>query len=355
VSLTLSLAAVAGCYLHVPFRHAPSDAARRRFLRAVRRDATRRVAAHVAPGSVHTLLVGGPRPSRLGASGLADVVRMLSPIPGLDALAEATVEVHAADVAPADLPVLADAGCTRLSLRPSSRAQLDAATIALLDAARDTFPAVSVDLRFGGPRPTLAQWRALLDAVVRRDVAHVTLIEECGGPPEHAERGLALAQKRLTAAGFRPYELTHWARPGHESQHIVRQYAYGTIFGLGPGAESFWRGPGADHPVFRTRTAACPDRYALRLARGASPLVHRRRLPRRTRACEYLMLRLRTADGLALQTLHHDYGIDLPRDHGPLLERLQTAGHLVRTNGHLRLTRSGRARADGIISALLPR
>lgn len=345
---------MAGCYLHIPFRHAPSDAARHRFLRAIRHDATRRVAPHAAPDSVRTLLVGGPRPSRLGVRELGDALRRLASIPGTDALAEATAEVHAADVAPADLPALADAGFTRLSLRPATRARLDAPTSALLEAARDVFNTASVDLCFGGPRPTLAQWRALLDAVVSRDVAHVTLIEEPGGPPERAERGFALAQEQLSEAGFRPYELTHWARPGHESRHIVHQYAYGSILGLGPGAGSFWRGPGADLPVFRTRTAACPDRYAARLARGASPLAHRRRLPRRTRACEYLMLRLRTADGLALQTLHHDYGIDLPRDHGPLLERLQTAGHLVRTNGHLRLTRSGRALADGVIAALLP-
>jgi oxygen-independent coproporphyrinogen-3 oxidase len=345
---------VAGLYLNVPFRHVPAPAAARRFVRAVAWDATRRIRPLAAHAPLHTLLVGGPRPSRLGVPVLCTLMAWLGDCLDLRRLTEATLEAAAADLAPSDLPALADAGFTRLSVRPPRRSCLDARTGRLLEAAREILGAASLDLRFGGARPTLRQWRTTLAAVANAPLKHVTLVEESGGPPKHAAQGFALAQERLADAGFRPYELTHWACPGYEARHIADQYAYDTLLGLGPDAESFWRGPTADRPVFRTRTVAPPDRYAARLARGASPLAARRRLPRRDQGAEYLMLRLRTADGLHLPTLHVRFGVDLPRDHGPLLKRLQNAGHLVCEQQHLRLTASGRALADGILAALLP-
>lgn len=350
-----SASSVSALYLNVPFRHAPHAAAVRRFCRAIQRDTQQRIRTLARYDPVQTLLVGGPRPSRLGIAGLHRALDSVREIPGMEAPVEATVEVHAADLTPDDLPALADAGYTRLSIRPLHRTRLSASTVALLAAAREVLASASVDLRFGGPRPTLSQWQTLLDTALAHGVPHVTLVEESGGPAAHASEGFRMAHDRLAAAGYHPYELTHWARrPEHASRHMMHQYAYGSILGIGPGAASLWRGPGADHPVFRTRTLSSLDRYATHLVRGASPLADRRRLSRRTRACEFLMLRLRTADGLHLPTLHRRFGIDLPRDSGPLLQRLSDAGHLTCTNQTLRLTASGRALADGIIIALLP-
>lgn len=352
-----------GVYVHVPFRTPPSRAALGRLLRAVRRDLRQRVRPRIVH-PVRTVLIGGPRPSLLPADGVRSLLTALREQPGLSDVEEVTMEVSPQDASPAYLQVLHAMGVTRVSfqagavetavLRAQGRSFAAADVWRAVETAQATFGTVSVDLHFGGARPTVPQWTDALHAVSDAGLPHLTLIETTGGPPEPTAACFELAQQILADAGYRPYELTHWAQPGHASRHHMHVYAYGAVWGVGPGAESFWRGAGDDHPVFRTRTVRSLSRYAARLVRGASPCAHRTRLTRRDRACEFMMLRLRTATGLSLAALHTQYGLDLPRTQGPLLRRLEAAGHLQCTEGHLRLTASGRALADGILAALLP-
>ena len=354
---------VSSVYVHVPFQTPPSQAALGRFLRAVRRDVRQRVHPRIV-SPVRTVLIGGPRPSVLAPRHVRSLMASLQEVPGSSSVEEVTMEGDPRDTSPPYLQAIHDAGVTRVSLQAGSvhpaviqahGRSFDAADVwRAVATAQDTFGTVSVDLHFGSARPTVPQWRETLQAVCDADVPHLTLVETTGGRPEQTATCFEHAQQILTDAGYCPYELTHWAQPGHASRHHMHVYAYGVVWGVGPGAESFWRGTEADHPVFRTRTVASESRYAARLLRGATPCAHRLRLTRRDRACEFMMLRLRTAEGLSLATLHTVYGLDLPRTHGPLLRRLEAAGHLCHTEGHLRLTASGRALADGILSALLP-
>jgi oxygen-independent coproporphyrinogen-3 oxidase len=71
-------------------------------------------------------------------------------------------------------------------------------------------------------------------------------------------------------------------------------------------------------------------------------------------AREYVLLRLRTTEGIDLDRLAAQYGIDLVDEHGALLDTLQERGLLHRADRSVRLTNQGRLLADAIAQRLLP-
>lgn len=172
---------------------------------------------------------GVPSPACVAAF-LANLERRLRIAPGL----EVTLEVGAR-VAAQRLADYRAAGITRLALRAGA---LDDATEAALRAAT-RFARTSIDLAFARPGQTLAHWQAELDRAVQLGTGHVSIEEHDaahGTDPDIAAAFYDLAQGRLTGAGRPPYEIAHFARPGHEARHLLHGARGGDYLGIGPGA-----------------------------------------------------------------------------------------------------------------------
>jgi oxygen-independent coproporphyrinogen-3 oxidase len=154
---------------------------------------------------------------------------------------------------------------------------------------------------------------------------------------------------------YAPYEMTHFARPGHQSGHLRDTYAHGSYIGVGPSAESFWwPGQSPDRSARRWANVSDLDRYVELLGQRYPPTAYRQTVDWSTLAREYVFLRLRTASGLDLNVLRDRYGVDLRERHGPLLDRLADAGLIAPVeNGRVQLTPSGFLVADGITERLL--
>ncbi len=139
-------------------------------------------------------------------------------------------------------------------------------------AARDagTF-SISLDLLYDIPGATLATWAATLDAALTFEPDHVSLyaltlddpdaegltgpagdhLRMTGGARRWRERArrsqdddraaemYELADRRLGAAGYRWYEISNWARPGHESRHNQVYWHRAPFEAVGPGAHAF--------------------------------------------------------------------------------------------------------------------
>jgi len=164
------------------------------------------------------------------------------------------------------------------------------------------------------------------------------------------------AMRILESEGYEPYELTHFAKPGHPSHHLRDTYAHGSYIGVGPSAESFWWPNRTLHHEARRWTNVHDTlRYAQLLDHCYQPIMYRQTQSLTMLAREYIFLRLRTADGLDLRDLNAHYGEDLRADHSALLVKLVETGlvHPIERET-LRLTPSGRLVADAIIERLLP-
>jgi coproporphyrinogen III oxidase-like Fe-S oxidoreductase len=209
-----------------------------------------------------------------------------------------TLEANPGTVTRASLEGYRAAGVTRLSLgwqsthdhllellgRTHDAAASRASAIAVREAG---FTEMSIDLIFAVPGQTMADLEVDLDAVLAMSPEHVSLygLTYHEGTPFHRarERGaitpvddqteaamFTRIAERLTAAGYRHYEVSNFAKAGHEAVHNS-SYWHGTPYlGLGPGAHSFQR-DGWRRGV-RWETVRNPRRY-LETFKKARPVV----------------------------------------------------------------------------------
>ena len=96
------------------------------------------------------------------------------------------------------------------------------------------------------------------------------------------------------------------------------------------------------------------DRYVDLLCRRHPPVAYRQTLPHRALAHEYILLRLRTNDGLDLRRLNKEYGLNLRIQKAPLLARLRDDNLIHNDPDRVRLTPQGRLLTDAITKRLLP-
>lgn len=317
--------------------------------------------------AVDTVFVGGGTPTLLSPEALSRVLTRIDTEFGLADDAEVTVEANPDSVDLGVLHALRAAGFTRISFGmqsalPHVLATLDrthtpgGALRAVADARAAGFDRISLDLIYGTPGETLAQWRQSLDAAVSTGVGHVSayaLIVESGtrlaaevrrGAIPAPDEDLAadmydLADEVLTAAGMPWYELSNWAQPGQECRHNEAYWRGGDWWGIGPGAHSHVAGT-------RWWNVKHPAAYVQRLRADDSPAAGREVLDPATRSVEDLMLGLRLAEGIAIATLAAEQRAELPR--------LAAEGLGVVSGGRLRLTRPGRLLADAVVRRLVP-
>jgi putative oxygen-independent coproporphyrinogen III oxidase len=325
----------------------------------------RRVLGADAPPAA-TVFFGGGTPTLLEPRLLARVLRAIDGAFGLEPGAEITIEANPDSVDAAALAELRAAGFTRVSLGMQSAAAHVLAVLerrhtperpaaAVAEARMAGFAHVALDLIYGTPGETAADWDASLAAVLAAGPDHVSAYALSVEPgtalaarvrrgalpapdPDVAADRYRAADGALSRAGLRWYEISNWAagEPAR-CRHNLGYWRDGDWWGVGPGAHShvgdvrWWN-------VLR------PASYARRLAGGASPAAGREVLDAQTRRFERVMLGVRLAEGL-------DRG-ELTPAGAAAAERLAAAGLLRRAGGRVRLTLEGRLKADAVVRAL---
>ena len=221
------------------------------------------------------------------------------------------------------------------------------------------FEHVSLDLIYGTPGETPADWQASLRAALSAGVDHLSaygLTVEPGtrlharvraGAPAPRDDVLAeryrAADAVLGEAGLRWYEISNWAASdAARCRHNLGYWRSGDWWGVGPGAHSHVGG-------VRWWNVLHPRAYAARLAAARSPAAGRERLSAAERRTERIMLRLRLAEGLALGA--EDRAARAAATREAAAGRLD-AGALER-DGRAVLTLDGRLLGDAVARALV--
>ncbi|MDF2146065.1 radical SAM family heme chaperone HemW [Knoellia sp. p5-6-4] len=319
---------------------------------------------------VETVFVGGGTPTMLAAD---DLVRMLDGVRevfGLARDAEVTTEANPDSVTPEALQRLAEGGFTRVSvgmqsavphvLKVLERTHEPANVARAVEAAKAAGLQTSVDLIYGTPGESLADWRASLEAAVALDPDHVSayalVVEEGTKLAAQVRRGQVpapedddeaakyeLADELLAAAGYDWYEVSNWARtPAARCRHNEGYWADGNWWGVGPGAHSHVGG-------VRWWNVKHPNAYAGRLASGASPAAGRETLTEEQRYDEHVLLGVRLAGGLPLAGLREE-GRQAVAE--LIADGLLDGTAAVRDRAAV-LTRRGRLLADTVVRRLL--
>ncbi|MDR3360251.1 MAG: radical SAM family heme chaperone HemW [Bifidobacteriaceae bacterium] len=317
------------------------------------------------PRPAANVYFGGGTPTLLPA---ADLVRMHDAVRrvfGLTPGAEVTAEANPDTVSPAYLLELAAGGFTRVSIgmqsaQPHVLAMLERShspenVAAAVAGAKAAGLGVSVDLIYGAPGETLADWegsvRAALDLGLDHISAYALTLEPHTPLARRVKAGLAaeidpdemadkyeLADSLFEAASLNWYEISNWAKSGFESRHNLGYWLGSEWWGIGPGAHSaigrerFWN-------------VKSPRAHAAMVARGQLPLGGRDRLSAASLEVERVMLSLRTVRGVELD------GLAPPGRAAAERAAADGLGGIV--DGRLVLTRRGRLLADTVTRSLI--
>jgi putative oxygen-independent coproporphyrinogen III oxidase len=318
---------------------------------------------------VSTVFFGGGTPTLLPPSALGAILRAIDAEFGLAPGAEVTTEANPESVSEASLNALRSQGLTRISFGMQSAVP---EVLAVLDrvhrpgrpaqcaawARAAGFEHVSLDLIYGTPGESDADWRRSLEAVVAAAPDHVSayaLTVETGtrlaarvrrgelDPPDDdvlADRYLA-ADEILSASGYRWYEISNWAVSGpSRCAHNMLYWTGGDWWGIGPGAHSHVGGT-------RWWNVRHPAAYAARIAAGSSPGQAREVLSEAERQLERVMLLIRLADGCPAAVLAP---VGQANAAQVVADGLADAGALAR--GRIVLTPRGRLLADAVTQKL---
>ena len=340
---------------------------------------------------LRSLYLGGGTPSMLSAEATARLIRTVRDRFGLADDAEVTIEANPGPDERGDAAALVAAGITRYSVGAQS---LDAALLRRLgrrhrpDDVVETVEraraagmrSISVDLLYDVPGQSLEAFLDSLDGVLAIRPDHVSLYALTLDDPEaegltgaagdhlpttpgarrwrqaaraEQDEDRAAAQYHaasalLAEAGYRGYEISNWARPGHESRHNLAYWWRQPVEAVGPGAHAFdgrmrrWNGARLDGYL----AALTPPSGPPSLPPGDSETL----TPDIARA-EALVLGLRLDTGLPVDAAVSDDRL------GDELRPLLAAGLLEVTDrpegGRVRLTTAGRLLSNEVFARLV--
>jgi oxygen-independent coproporphyrinogen-3 oxidase len=369
-----------GVYVHVPFcastcdfcafyQTVPKGDAVRQYVDAVEAEAalvnwqSRRAA---------TAFWGGGTPGLLKPAEIERLGRIMLLYAGQPA--EWTVELAPATVTADRLAALKQLGVTRVSMGVQSfdpslldalgRQHTTEQVYRAYDLIRGAgFASVNLDLMFALPGQTEEQWRADLTEMLRLAPDHLstyclTFEEDTalwiklsqGKVKLDADKEAAFYEKTwefLESSGYAQYEVSNFARPGHQCRHNLNTWNMHEWVGLGPSAASQHAGWRAANPPDLTQWHAD-------VAAGTRATSDRVSLTNALLAADSVIFGLRMNEGVSLPRLRKRFPTAGWVGLEDLLPKFLFGGLLVATvEGRISLTPRGRLVADGVGAEIL--
>jgi oxygen-independent coproporphyrinogen-3 oxidase len=389
-------------YLHVPFCQAKCHYCdfnsyagmlghRERYIEALAQEirlAGRRARlADGAPRRCRTIFFGGGTPSLLTAEQVDGLLREARSAFALDHDAEITLEANPGALEYGRLDALRAAGVNRLSMgaqsfdadllrwmgRIHSPAEIETAFAAARQAG---FTSINLDFIFALPNQSQVTWVATLERALALGPEHLSLyslIVEEGTPlfawvrdgrvipadDDTAADMYEYAQERLATAGYEQYEISNWAKVGHECRHNLTYWRNLPYIGLGAGAHSSFAG----HRFAEARPiAGYISRVRASVAESsdgdgslpAGAIVSDEVIPPALEMAETAICGLRLNDGVSRAEFAARFGRTFERVFDARLAEVRALGLLETVGDRIRLTEHGRLLGNEVFERLLP-
>lgn len=277
-----------------------------------------------------SVYIGGGSPNLLNGTHLYHIVEAVKKHTLLDSLKEFTIEVNPGGV---DFQLLIDyreIGINRISLGCQSFADEELRTLGRIHTVLDIEKALgyingldyrqrNLDFIYGIPGQTLLSWENTLRKAISTNVEHLSLynlIYERGTRLyDMRQRGQIipvdeelewqmydLAHQMLDVAGYEHYEISNWAKPNSKAIHNMVYWNGGHYLGFGPAAHSF-------DGTKRWWNYSKVSDYTRAVAKGKLPVEQSEALTDGNEMTEFILLRLRTSDGIDVGKFDQKTGI----------------------------------------------
>ena len=272
---------------------------------------------------VDSVYFGGGTPSFYGADRIVEIFNTLKLNGNVRLDSEVTVECNPDSTSLNALKLLREEGVNRLSLGVQSanndllkligrRHNFQQVKRSMQDARDAGFENISLDLIYGLPSQSKSDWAETLSKIVDMHPEHIScyglklepgtrMYKEYYGssilPDDDAQADMySYAAEMLERYGYKQYEISNFAAPGYESKHNLKYWNMDDYMSFGPGAHSC---------IGNVRYSFVKDlkQYISGVARGVSIIDEYRQIDPMERAVEYIMLGMRTSNGIS----EHDY------------------------------------------------
>lgn len=321
---------------------------------------------------VDSIYFGGGTPSFYGADRLIEILNALKLNGNVRLDSEITVECNPDSISLNALKLLRQEGVNRISLGVQAsdnnllkligrRHNFLQVKHAVQDARDAGFENVSLDLIYGLPSQTKNDWAETLARIIELHPEHIScygLKLEEGTPMYEKYRNSPIlpddddqadmyfyAADMLERYGYKQYEISNFAAKGFESKHNLKYWNLDDYMGFGPGAHSC---------VGNLRYSFVKDlrQYISGVARGVSIIDEYQQIDPMERAVEYLMLGMRTSNGIS----EHDYRTRCQCDWRPIhkvLLAFAEKGWTEKTGDRWHFTVPGNLISNTLINILL--
>lgn len=318
----------------------------------------------LAAARLRTLYIGGGTPSALS---LLQLERLLKAVhPYLSEVEEFTIEANPDSFTPDKIALCKKYGVNRVSLGVQTLQPKLLQSIHRQHTAEEVLKRlqqikaggisnISIDLIYGLPNQTMAQWiQDLSTCVTQLDVQHISLYSLT--IEEHSEFGRKNIQPMeedleadmyeyavayLKEAGFEHYEISNFAKEGKRSQHNMTYWQYDDFIGIGMGASGKRQHCRYDNTknmqTYFTKGAS-PEQFPLTIEQESFEMV---------------MMSLRTKDGVNLKTFKQRYGQHLGQLYPQTISTCIQRGELIESKGFLSASEKGMMVLNEILVAML--
>lgn len=381
---------MANLYIHIPFckqrciycdfYFVTTHRSTRPFVETLLKEIAIKGATYGKKEAIDTIYFGGGTPSQLAIEEVERILHSIGEYFDTSPVEEVTFEINPDDVDTAYLTALRETGVDRLSIGIQSfsdadlqwmnRAHTRENALKTIQDTRDAgYTNFSIDLIFGRPSQTLEEWKNTLAFTRQFAPPHIStysLTIEPGTPlhkriknkqerqPE--EEALATFYRATMEAfaqqGYEHYEVSSFALENFRSKHNQAYWTHKNYLGFGPSAHSFWNAP--DLQAKRWKNVSNLKEYIHRVSSDQPPHSNVETLSSAELLDEYIMLRLRTKDGLDLEFLDHTFNMDFYNQKRVAIEQLLSTDHLsFDSTKRLSLTEKGFLVCDAIVGELI--
>jgi oxygen-independent coproporphyrinogen III oxidase len=323
--------------------------------------------------NIETIYFGGGTPSILNQEELGAIFTSLKQNFSIAANAEITLEANPDDINPTILQQWKTAGINRLSVGLQS---FDEAELQWMNRAHNAaqslqciaeiqaagFTNFSVDLIYGSPLQTNEILQKNFEIIAAKNIAHISCyaltvedktvlnkqIKDKKSPAVNTEKQaeqFQLLLQLMETNGYEQYEISSFCKKNYNSKHNSSYWQGKAYYGFGPSAHSY------DGTSKRRWNVAKNSLYLQALEKDTIPYEEEILTPKQL-INEYIMTALRTSEGINMEKLESDFGVDIAKNIIEKASKYLADAKIIINPGNIYLTKKGKFFADGVAADL---
>jgi len=323
---------------------------------------------------IQTIYIGGGTPSLLEIKELLEIFKKLYSLFEISSEAEITIELNPDDITASYLEQLKEkTPINRISIGIQSFSDKDLKMLnrrhnscqahRSIDLVRDKgYNNIGIDLIYGLPGMDSISWKMNIDKAFNHSIDHISayhlgieagtvlkkLIEKGTLVPVDEEESYSqylLLCSTAAGNGYEHYEISNFCKPGMFSRHNTNYWNGKKYLGAGPSAHSF-------NQKSRQWNLCSTDKYISAINNG-DIFYETEFLNKIDRLNEFIMLSLRTKQGINIQLLKQMFGDDTEKQFKPDVSRFVDTGQIIINDIHYYINERSWFISDHIISSML--